>query len=219
LHFSGDVFDTHPLYIQFKSLFIDLLHGETVGSVALSGLEHVISITAAPLESTPSTSAQAPVTSVISDTSASGPLPLIHFRSYTVKLLKSGQREPRVELEPMGPWFDFRLRRTQPANEETWKNATRTVKKADPAKNKKNKNVETDEMGDKIGRVHLGRQDLSKLQARKMKGLRRKGDKLEDSDEDGEDGSEGESEEASGGSEVESEDESDEGSARKRKRV
>ena len=28
-------------------------------------------------------------------------------------------------------------------------------------------------MGDKMGRIHLGRQDLSELQTRKMKGLKR----------------------------------------------
>jgi ribosome production factor 2 len=28
-------------------------------------------------------------------------------------------------------------------------------------------------MGDKFGRVHVGRQDLTKLQTRKMKGLKR----------------------------------------------
>ena len=38
---------------------------------------------------------------------------------------------------------------------------------------KQRKNVETDVVGDKIGRIHLGRQDLSELQARKMKGLKR----------------------------------------------
>ena len=35
------------------------------------------------------------------------------------------------------------------------------------------KNVETDVMGDKIGRVHVGKQDLNELQTRKMKGLKR----------------------------------------------
>ncbi len=42
-------------------------------------------------------------------------------------------------------------------------------------------------MGDKIGRVHLGRQDLSELQTRKMKGLKRTRDENEqqmDVDED-----------------------------------
>ena len=28
-------------------------------------------------------------------------------------------------------------------------------------------------MGDKVGRIHLGRQDLGQLQTRKMKGLKR----------------------------------------------
>ena len=30
-----------------------------------------------------------------------------------------------------------------------------------------------DIMGDKLGRIHTGKQDLSKLQSRKMKGLKR----------------------------------------------
>ena len=38
-------------------------------------------------------------------------------------------------------------------------------------------------VGDKIGRIHLGRQDLSELQPRKMKGLKRKRD-TEDDEED-----------------------------------
>lgn len=41
---------------------------------------------------------------------------------------------------------------------------------------KQKKNVETDIVGDKIGRIHLGRQDLSELQTRKMKGLKRSRD-------------------------------------------
>ena len=38
---------------------------------------------------------------------------------------------------------------------------------------KQKKNIETDMMGDKLGRIHLGKQDLSELQTRKMKGLKR----------------------------------------------
>ena len=40
--------------------------------------------------------------------------------------------------------------------------------------------METDTVGDKIGRIHLGRQDLSELQTRKMKGLKRGRDMVED---------------------------------------
>lgn len=40
--------------------------------------------------------------------------------------------------------------------------------------------MQIDEMGNKIGRIHVGRQDLDKLQARKFKGL--KGSKRRASD-------------------------------------
>lgn len=33
--------------------------------------------------------------------------------------------------------------------------------------------METDIVGDKVGRIHLGKQDLRELQTRKMKGLKR----------------------------------------------
>ena len=36
--------------------------------------------------------------------------------------------------------------------------------------------METDTVGDKIGRIHLGRQNLDDLQTRKMKGLKRSRD-------------------------------------------
>jgi ribosome production factor 2 len=38
---------------------------------------------------------------------------------------------------------------------------------------KTKKNIETDLIGDKVGRIHLGKQDLGQLQTRKMKGLKR----------------------------------------------
>ena len=59
---------------------------------------------------------------------------------------------------------------------------------------KQEKNVETDAVGDKIGRIHLGRQDLNELQTRKMKGLKR--GRATDAEEDG---AEEEEEEKEGG--------------------
>lgn len=37
---------------------------------------------------------------------------------------------------------------------------------------KKRKNIETDEMGDRVGRLHFKKQDLKGMQGRKMKGLK-----------------------------------------------
>ena len=49
---------------------------------------------------------------------------------------------------------------------------------------KKKKNLEVDEMGDLRGRIHVGKQDLGKLQTRKMKGLKRGPDDMDVDDGD-----------------------------------
>ena len=167
LHFASELFDTHPRFIQLKSLLMDLFNGEVIESIYLAGLEHVISVTIAPL---PGQLVSA------SDNQDSGSLPIVHIRGYGTKLLASGQRIPRVELVPMGPSLDLLLRRHHPADPELWKIAMRRpkLKKQDVEKGlgKKRKNIEVDEMGDLRGRVHVAKQDLGKLQTRKMKGLR-----------------------------------------------
>ena len=174
LHFASELFDTHSRFIQLKSLLIDLFNGEVIESIYLSGLEHVISITIAP-----SSVKLASVPDVRND----GLLPAVHIRGYMVKLLASGQRVPRVELVPTGPSLDLSLRRHQAADPELWKAAMRRpkLKKQDVEKGlgKKRKNMEVDEMGDLRGRVHIAKQDLTKLQTRKMKGLRRASDEDE----------------------------------------
>lgn len=178
-HFAGELFDSHPHFIQLKSILLDTFHGEIAPSINLAGLGHVISVSHGPVAST----STAPVTSIVDDTSSAAlpvsSLPTIFFRVYGVQLLKSGQREPRVNLIEHGPSLDFRIRRSQPAAEETWKRAMRhkphgpQTSEAAAKKRKREKNVDIDEMGDKVGRIHVGRQDLDKLQSRKMKGLRR----------------------------------------------
>jgi ribosome production factor 2 len=143
--FNGDRFESDPVYKSLKNYFLDFFNGEVTSAVNLAGLEHVISVTATP----------------------EGP---IHFRSYTISFKKSGSKTPRVELEEMGPNYDFTVRRTSVAKPEVWKSAIRVPKEI---KHKKVKNIEVDEMGDKYGRIHLGKQDLNKIQTRKMKGLKR----------------------------------------------
>lgn len=69
--------------------------------------------------------------------------------------------------------MDFRVGRMHQPEEALLKEALKTSK-ANVEKTKKN--VSMDIMGDKIGRIHLGRQDMSNLQTRKMKGLKRSRD-------------------------------------------
>jgi len=197
-HFAGELFDTHPLYQQFKSVILDFFHGEEVDKINLAGLEHVISCTvgaqsdeialANSIPTQPITSLTDPSTSTGTSASASAGLPVVHFRTYTTKLMNSGTRTPIVKLEAVGPDFDFRLRRTQPVDGDPWKQATKKPKKAAlpgqiAGQKRKDRNVDIDEMGDKVGRIHVGKQDLSKLQSRKMKGLK-KGREADGDDDD-----------------------------------
>ncbi len=101
---------------------------------------------------------------------------LIHFRTYALDLRASGQRKPRVELQECGPSLDFVLRRRRPAGQDMLANALKrpktSLEKNTQGKGQR-KNIDTDDMGDMVGQVHVGRQDLDKLQTRKMKGLKR----------------------------------------------
>ncbi|CAO3676287.1 unnamed protein product [Umbelopsis ramanniana] len=150
--FNGELFDTNENYKNLKNMFTDFFHGQSIDAINLTGLEHVITVTAAPLEG-----------------KNAG---LIYFRVYTIQLKKSGAKTPRIELEDMGPSLDFKMRRIQLPKADIWKIATKVPKELKP---KKVKNVEKDEMGDVFGRIHLGDQNLEKIQTRKMKGLKKRG--------------------------------------------
>ena len=50
---------------------------------------------------------------------------------------------------------------------------------------KKKKNISHDAFGTKLGRVHMQKQDLSKLQTRKMKGLRKRKGEVVAAEQDG----------------------------------
>ena len=152
--FSGSQFETMPDYQLLKSVLLDFFRGDELKEIALNGgLEHVISVTALPEENQ------------------------FAFRCYNVMLKKSGTRTPRVELEEMGPRFDFSLGRIKQHDDDMWKKAMRKPKEIAPSKTK---NVSKDDIGDTFGRVHVGRQDLSQLQTRKMKGLKRSLDNDDD---------------------------------------
>lgn len=128
------------------------------------------------------------------DNSAAGSKVL--FRVYTISTpAKTPARAipSAFELHECGPSFDFVLRRRQPADAtmlaQSLKRAkTQAEKNRQGKSDTYKKNIETDEMGDMIGRVHVGKQDLSTLQTRKMKGLKADRDgEVDSEDEDEED--------------------------------
>ncbi|GAA6059396.1 hypothetical protein JCM10212_003628 [Sporobolomyces blumeae] len=227
------LWDSHPTFQQFKSIMLDFFRGNEMDGVSLKGLERVISVT---IGSTSAEEAGESVQDAANGGSKKGKqvesligglnrnpngggdyeedksLPVVHFRTYNVHFMRSGVPTPRVELSPHGPHFTFSLRRSQMPAQEVWKTAMKKKEKKSASSKPKNKNIDINEMGDKVGRVYVDTQDLSTLQARKFKGLKKRKN---------EDGAQSEAEEG-GESAVEAaspEKPSGGGEGRKRKKV
>ncbi|SLM40706.1 Brix domain [Lasallia pustulata] len=160
LSFSGTLFEspTTNAYTVAKSMFVDFFKGAEAGSVDVEGLQCLVTFAVGEEDEAAGAGG------------AEGQKPQIHMRVWRIVTKRSGQRLPRVEVEEMGPRIDFRVGRVREADEGMMKEA---LKKAKGTEARPKKNVETDIVGDKIGRIHLGRQDLGDLQTRKMKGLKR----------------------------------------------
>lgn len=145
--FQGTAFDTDERMKRAKSLLLDFFSGPKPEKVMLQGLEHVIVCSAFD-------------TVGASGTAASSTAPSLSVRRFAVKLEKSGSRLPRVELREVGPRFTLEIDRTKDPEREHWKQAIKVPKEVKP---KKVKNVSSDSMGKKRGRVHLGKQDFDKI--------------------------------------------------------
>jgi ribosome production factor 2 len=153
LAFSGAIFESpaQNAWTLAKSIFADFFKGTDASAIDVEGLQYLIHISSA-------------------EEVESQPKPQIHLRVYKIITKRSGQKLPRVETEEIGPRIDFRIGRVQHADESIMREALKKPKQLEP---RTKKNIDTDLMGDKIGKVHLGKQDLSTLQTRKMKGLKR----------------------------------------------
>ncbi|KAJ5520713.1 hypothetical protein N7463_001166 [Penicillium fimorum] len=162
--FSGSPWDdpTSTAHTILKSTLLDMFRGEETTQVDVEGLQYVMMVGA--------------------EEPQDGLSPVIHMRWYRVITKRSGHKLPRVELQEVGPKFDFKVGRTRQAAPEVQKEAMKQGKRPNEEARTK-KNITMDSMGDKIGRVHLGKQDLSDMQTRKMKGLKRRAG-MESSDEE-----------------------------------
>ncbi|KAI9788461.1 MAG: rRNA-binding ribosome biosynthesis protein rpf2 [Peltula sp. TS41687] len=170
LLFAGTPFEspTPNAYTAAKSYFVDFFAGADTAQIDVEALQYMISFMAA--EETEGGQEHGGAR--------------IHMRVYMIRTKRSGQRLPRVEVEEMGPRMDFRIGRVKEADEKVMKEALRKPRGLEA---RPKKNIETDLVGDKVGRIHLGRQDLGKLQTRKMKGLKRAREEVGDNEGDEDD--------------------------------
>jgi ribosome production factor 2 len=144
--FKGDQFEVLEDYKIIKSIILDFFRGQERQMIDLASLDHIISVTASPTSN------------------------LLHFRHYSIKLKKSGTKLPRVELVDIGPSFDFTIRRVKSASPDMAKLALQQPKELHPSKQK---NMETNLFGQKMGTIHMKRQDFDKMQVKKSKALKR----------------------------------------------
>lgn len=147
--FQGEIFEQKRELKMIQNLFLDFFQGEHVSSLNLKGLESVICIT--------------------------GLEDRIFFRVYRVNLKKStDSTSPRVELSLMGPALDLKIGRIHFPSDDLMRQACRVPKELFT---KKVKNISRDTVGDQFGRIHVGKQEISKIQTRKVKALKSNRDK------------------------------------------
>jgi len=143
--FRGSGFETSPELGTLKSLLLDYFRGEVLSKVNIAGLDRLIVCTAYKEK--------------------------VYFRHYGVLLKNSGTSTPNVQLELVGPSMDLKIRRTRSAPVDLQKLAMQTPR---GQRSSKRKNMEKGLHGDKMARVHLGRQNLDEIAVSKMKGLKKR---------------------------------------------
>jgi len=155
LSFAGDAWENElelkdGSKIDFKrirNLFVDFFRGDTIDNVRRTGLELLMQFTL-----------------------QEG---VISMRSYKVIMKKSGQEEPRVELESIGLNMDLTVRRTQLTTPANFKKA---CKQPAGIKEKNKKNITKDGLtGEVRGTVHLpsARQNLDEIALNHKKVMKR----------------------------------------------
>lgn len=153
--FVGDVWQQNDTTKRYQSFLVDFYRGDPVDKLVVQGLDHLM------------------VFALTEKIDASNNcVKTIHQRTYFCKLKKNpdGGKNPLPLLLPCGPDLDMVVRRDQLASDELWRAA---IKQPTAAKKKKIKNQSTNIFGETIGRLHMDKQDIDKMQGRKSKALRR----------------------------------------------
>lgn len=145
--FQGDQFEHDSQLGQIKSLLLDFFRGEEAKRVSLSGLDTALVFTCVGKR--------------------------IFMCLYNVDQKHTGATAPRAELRDTGLSMILSVRRSHQPSTEMEREARRKPKQA---AERKKKNIETDSMGNILGRVHLDKQNFHEmpLRARKMAGIGRR---------------------------------------------
>lgn len=147
--FIGDSFESSEDMKQFKSLILDFFHIQNTDKMNLAGLDRLIQVTAS---------------TDPNDLSRK----LVTFRHFNVQKKRGQTKFPRVVLEEVGPRLDLNFTRTTKGSRDL---QVAAMKQHKQAKIKHAKNVEMGFMGEKLGRLHMEKQDFNQIAFKKTKAL------------------------------------------------
>ncbi|GLC50860.1 hypothetical protein PLESTB_000439900 [Pleodorina starrii] len=142
--FVGQKFESVPALALAKSLLLDMFRGEPVDKINLAGIDRVLMAVA------------------VDDDR-------LQLRQYSVRFKKSGTRIPRVALTEMGPRIAFSVRRFRLPPTDLQKEALKQPRLG----KKKEKNVGSDTLDGKVGRIYMPKQNMDTLGLSKYKGTKR----------------------------------------------
>ncbi|KXZ44234.1 hypothetical protein GPECTOR_70g464 [Gonium pectorale] len=142
--FVGEKFESVPALALAKSLLLDFFRGEQVDRINLAGIDRVVMAVA------------------VDDTR-------LQLRQYAIRFKKSGTRIPRVVLTEMGPHMGLSVRRYRLPPSDMQQEAMRQPKLG----KKKQKNVSSDLLDGKVGRIYMPKQNMDTLGLSKYKGTKR----------------------------------------------
>ncbi|KAG2498091.1 hypothetical protein HYH03_003849 [Edaphochlamys debaryana] len=142
--FVGEKFESVPALTLAKSLLLDLFRGEQVDKINLAGLDRVVMAVA------------------LDDAR-------VQLRQFAIRFKKSGGRIPRTELAEMGPRLELSVRRYRLPPSDM---AAEAMKQPKLGK-KKQKNVGSDVLDGKVGRIYMPKQSMDTLGLSKYKGTKR----------------------------------------------
>lgn len=150
--FQGEIFETEYSYDRLKNFFFDFFKQIDTDTTTISDLRRII---------------------IISCDNANEKI--IKIRNYQVNGNIVEGNLDNLELIEIGPSLNLRERHFILADDETYKNSRKQPKALKP---KKQKNIETDLLGVKRGRLHMQKQNLNAVALKKYKKIMSKKKKL-----------------------------------------
>lgn len=144
LIFQGELFESDYNYERLKKFFIDFFRLYNAEGTIISQLKRVIIFSCDNIEK------------------------IIKIRNYQVNGDITEGNLKSIELKEIGPSFDLKERRFELADDGRYK---MTLKQPRALLDIKTKNIETNALGEKRGRLHMTKQNLNAVSLRKYKKL------------------------------------------------